>query len=112
MKKRTDLSSPEQKPKSGNQEPKASSAQQKPKEDAPEIKKTEETPAPKSNPAPSQPTKLTIEQVALANEKKMSPRFKPQHLVSILAFCKSTGLPTSGSEKEMLNVLRRYGYKI
>jgi hypothetical protein len=55
---------------------------------------------------------LSLEQVALANEKKLQPRFKAQHLPSILAFCKSTGLPTSGTESEMLAVLKKYGYKI
>lgn len=33
-------------------------------------------------------------------------------LAGILAFCASTGMPSSGSLADMLAVLRAYGYKI
>jgi len=53
---------------------------------------------------------ISLEQVALS--QKMEPLYKSQHLQSIKAFCRSSGLPESGTLKEMLEVLRKYGYKI
>lgn len=62
-------------------------------------------------PAPAPiPVVLSLEQVALS--QKMEPLYKSQHLQSIKAFCRSSGLPESGTLKEMLEVLRKYGYKI
>lgn len=55
---------------------------------------------------------LSLEQVALAAGQKSSPVFKPHHLPSLLTFCKSSGFPTSGTESEMKEVMRRFGYKI
>lgn len=53
---------------------------------------------------------VSLEQAALS--LKMTPAFKPQHLMSVLTFCKSSGLPEFGTMEEMKQVLQKFGYKI
>lgn len=76
---------------------------------------TEETPAtaPLASEEPLfQEPVLSLEQVALSCGSKCTPQFKAHHLAGLISFCKSTGLPTSGTQKEMQEVMRRFGYKI
>lgn len=62
--------------------------------------------------AKKQEPQVSIEQVAMSHARELSPRFKQEHLSGLLAFCKSSGLPSEGTEARMLDVLKRYGYKI
>lgn len=71
-----------------------------------EMKDMEQAPKPSV-----EPVILSLEQVALANAARLSPTYKAHHLSSLKAFCKNRGLPESGSEEQMLDVLRSYGYK-
>lgn len=85
------------------------------KEETPVEKAPEAAAAPKKEspkPEPKKDVVMSLEQVALSKAREMTPRFKSEHLPGLLAFCKSSGLPSSGTEAKMLEVLKRYGYKI
>ena len=58
----------------------------------------------------SQPQVLSLEQVAAMTADKLVPKYKPNHLSGLIAFCNHKGYPTSGTEEQMLDVMKQYGY--
>lgn len=59
---------------------------------------------------PVEPQVLALEQVAVMSADKLVPKYKPNHLSGLIAFCNHKGYPTSGTEEQMLDVMKQYGY--
>jgi hypothetical protein len=71
-----------------------------------------------------EPVKVAVEEVVVKPVKEVKAKvlipitevarqyrqYKKYHDASILTFCKSTGLPTIGSQIEMKNVLAKFGW--
>lgn len=58
----------------------------------------------------AEPQVLSLEQVATMAADKLVPKYKPNHLSGLIAFCNHKGYPTSGTEEQMLDVMKQYGY--
>jgi len=56
------------------------------------------------------PQLLSLEQVASMHADKFIPKFKPNHLSGLVAFCNHKGYPIIGTEEQMLDVMKQYGY--
>lgn len=53
---------------------------------------------------------LSLEQVANMFSDRLIPKYKPSHLSGLIAFCNHKGYPVSGTEEQMLDVMKQYGY--
>lgn len=58
----------------------------------------------------SAPQMLSLEQVASMHADKFVPKYKPNHLSGLVAFCNHKGYPTVGTTEQMLDVMKQYGY--
>lgn len=77
----------------------------KPVEQLPEVQENKASEA-----EPVAPQMLSLEQVANMFADKLVPKYKPNHLSGLVAFCNHKGYPTVGTTEQMLDVMQQYGY--
>lgn len=82
--------------------------EKKSKKPVQELSEVQENKA--SEATPPAPQMLSLEQVASMNADKLVPKYKPNHLSGLIAFCNHKGYPTTGTVEQMLDVMQQYGY--
>lgn len=79
-----------------------------------EEPKEEQKEEPKEEPVKEQvskkiePPKVTV--LMMEEFLRGYSNYKPQHLQSVLAFCKSRGFPVKGTEAELTQILKEFGW--